>query len=876
QSLESAADSVVVYDGLDSSVVLFYLKDKLPIGGYTYHNFRVASVKDLVGNIMNPFITAFHFPTRKTGQKGDLLINEIFADPTPQIGLPSAEFIEIIVTNSYSYDLKDWTFSDPSKTATLPSYILNNGEHLILCAISDTALFSPFGSVLGLVDFPSLNNSSDVITLRDSAGTLIDEVAYSDSWYGSSNKADGGFSLELINPNHPCGGASNWIGSESVDGGTPGAQNSVYNTAPDTINPNLMSVSIMNTNELKVVFSKALDSTSLAQGTYSITNGISSSAVVVPSAYSNEITLVLSSAPSKGVLYSLTVSGVADCFGNTLGINSVDFGLGETPNPLEVIINELLPDPDDTKTTVSEYEYVELHNVSNKIISLDSCSFSDLSSSASLTGGVILPDEFLILCESKAVSALSQYGPVLGLSNWPSLNNSSDQISITTSNEIIHQVNYETAWYGDDTKSGGGWSLELIDPNNPCEGEFNWKASIDASGGTPGKLNSVKTLNPSESGPNLLRAEVVNDSVIELFFDQVVLYSDWGVVKFEFSNGLSENRILEIRSQSVLIELSSTLIERIIYKVEISGLVNCSGLSIEKNDASFGLAEKGDLNDLVINEIMFDPYSTATTDYVEVYNRSEKIIDLKNWVICEFDENKDTLDGFKVISTTNRSLIPGGFALISKSNADIIKHYPTNNSSSFIQISAMPSYPNDEGTVVLLNDSGLIIDQVNYSDDWHHISIKNVDGIALERLDYERETQDEGNWHSAAKSVDYGTPGLPNSQFFPATDFSDQVTLEPETFSPDNDGFDDVLNINYEFDEPGYVASVVVYDAEGREIKQLINNELLSIQGTFTWDGSTNDGTVASTGIYILFFEVFNENGKTSKFKKACVLAAKL
>ncbi|MGB0404411.1 MAG: hypothetical protein ACPGEG_09965, partial [Salibacteraceae bacterium] len=75
QSLESAADSVVVYDGLDSSVVLFYLKDKLPIGGYTYHNFRVASVKDLAGNIMNPFITVFHFPTRKTGQKGDLLIN---------------------------------------------------------------------------------------------------------------------------------------------------------------------------------------------------------------------------------------------------------------------------------------------------------------------------------------------------------------------------------------------------------------------------------------------------------------------------------------------------------------------------------------------------------------------------------------------------------------------------------------------------------------------------------------------------------------------------------------------------------------------------------------------------------------------------------
>ena len=868
-------DSLVEYDGTDSSIVLLYLKDALA-SATTKHILFIDTVEDFNGNSMITLWKRFNWPTKTRGQKGDLLINEIFADPTPQIGLPNAEFVEIVSTNSNSYNIKDWTLSDPSKTATFPSYILSNNQHLILCAESDTALFSPFGAVLGLADFPSLNNSSDVLTLRDSVGTLIDEVAYSDSWYGSSVKADGGYSLELINPNHPCGGASNWIGSDDVDGGTPGNINSVYNTAPDTVKPNLLSVSIVNTNELKVVFSKALDSTSLAQGTYAITNGILVSAVVVPASYSNEVTLILSSVPLKGILYSLTVSGVADCFGNTLGVNSADFGLGETPKSLEVIINEILPDPDDTKTTVSEYEYVELHNVSSKIISLDSCSFSDLSSSASLAGGVILPGEFLILCETKTVSILNQYGPVLGLGNWPSLNNSSDQISITTSSEIIHQVNYETTWYGDDTKSDGGWALELIDPNNSCEGQFNWKASIDASGGTPGKVNSVKTLNPSESGPNLLRAEVVNDSVIELFFDQVVLYSDWGGVQFSFTNSLSKERILEIRSESVLLALSSSLIERIIYSVEVIGLVNCSGLPIENGQASFGLAEKGVLNDLVINEIMIDPYSTATTDYVEIYNRSEKIIDLKNWVICEFDANKDTLDGFKVITSTNRSLIPGEFALISKSSADVIEHYPTNNQKTFIQISTMPSYPNDEGTVVLLNDSGLIIDQVNYSDDWHHVSIKNVDGIALERLDYERETQDEGNWHSAAKTVDYGTPGLPNSQFFPAANFNDQVTLEPEMFSPDNDGFDDVLNINYEFDQPGYVASVTVYDAEGREVRQLVNNELLAIRGTFTWDGTTNEQTAASTGIYILFFEVFDEKGNTSKFKKVCVLATKL
>ena len=116
---------------------------------------------------------------------------------------------------------------------------------------------------------------------------------------------------------------------------------------------------------------------------------------------------------------------------------------------------------------------------------------------------------------------------------------------------------------------------------------------------------------------------------------------------------------------------------------------------------------------------------------------------------------------------------------------------------------------------------------------------------------------------------------MANSQYFPAQDFTENIVIEPETFSPDNDGFEDVLNINYSFDQPGKVANVTIYDAEGRQIIQLTNNELLSTQGTITWDGSTENNTKAHSGLYVISFEIHDEKGSTSKFKKTCVLAIK-
>lgn len=149
-------------------------------------------------------------------------------------------------------------------------------------------------------------------------------------------------------------------------------------------------------------------------------------------------------------------------------------------------------------------------------------------------------------------------------------------------------------------------------------------------------------------------------------------------------------------------------------------------------------------------------------------------------------------------------------------------------------------------------------------------------GVSLERINYYRPTQDENNWHSAAQSAGFSTPGRENSNFSMNFSSENMIHLEPKLFSPDNDGYKDFLQIHYNFNGPGYVANIRIFDGEGRPVRRLANNELLEAKGYLTWDGTMDDQTKASIGAYILIFEIFEPGGNTSKFKKSCILGGNL
>jgi hypothetical protein len=176
--------------------------------------------------------------------------------------------------------------------------------------------------------------------------------------------------------------------------------------------------------------------------------------------------------------------------------------------------------------------------------------------------------------------------------------------------------------------------------------------------------------------------------------------------------------------------------------------------------------------------------------------------------------------------------------------------------------------------LILKNDT--LLDALMYTEDMHYPLIRDKKGVSLERISFNRSSSDLSNWHSAAEQVGFATPGDKNSQFMDDSEATDIISFANEIFSPDNDGYNDVLIINYLFSEPGFVGNASIYDARGRLMSSIMKNELLGTSGVFSWDGITENNEKGSIGVYTLFFEYFDTKGNTNKIRKSFVLAGKL
>ena len=154
--------------------------------------------------------------------------------------------------------------------------------------------------------------------------------------------------------------------------------------------------------------------------------------------------------------------------------------------------------------------------------------------------------------------------------------------------------------------------------------------------------------------------------------------------------------------------------------------------------------------------------------------------------------------------------------------------------------------------------------------------LHTTEGVSLEKIHPSLPSDENSSWHSAAEDVGFATPGILNSQFSEIPAVFEPVWVHPEIFSPDNDGQDDVVTLQYSFPTPGFVASVYVFDSGGRKIRTLANNKLLGTSGHMIWDGETDFGERAEIGIYVILVELFNLDGQLEVIKKTCVLATRL
>lgn len=555
------------------------------------------------------------------------------------------------------------------------------------------------------------------------------------------------------------------------------------------------------------------------------------------------------------------------------------YSWAQTAAPYEVVIDEIMADPT-PQVSLPNAEFIELKNVSGRSINLSGWRISTSSSVSGAFPNYTLPaDSFLILTSTSNASLFASFGRAIGIPSFPSLPNDGTVLTlISKEGKTIHAVNYTTSWYQNTIKSDGGWTLELIDTQNPCSGISNWKASVDASGGTPGRKNSVAGANNDATPPQLLRTYSIDSVTVVAVFDEPLdSLSAATLTNYSFTNGITINTATAQAPlfNQVVLKLSTPLQKRMVYQLTASNVKDCKGNAIGAyNKANAGIAEEALSTNIIINEILFNPRPNAF-DYVEAYNRSNKTLDASKLYIANRNTAGD-ISAIKKWSETPYLIYPGEYVVLTENAASLKQEYLVQNPSNVLITSSLPSYPDDKGDVIVTNSQGDVVDEVVYSSKWHFALISDAEGVSLERVDPDGISQEAGNWHSAASTVGYGTPTYKNSQYQTTESSNAIIEVTPKIFSPDNDGHDDRASINYQVEETGYIANVTIFNANGIPVRYLAKNATLALRGGWNWDGLDEKNQKLPIGRYIIYAELFNLQGKKKQLKTTVVLARRL
>jgi hypothetical protein len=570
-------------------------------------------------------------------------------------------------------------------------------------------------------------------------------------------------------------------------------------------------------------------------------------------------------------LVVLRVSGAAGAVAQNLGI-TFDFGAVALPGDVRIteIYADLIP-----LQNLPNAEFIELYNRSNKTLNLQNWRYSDATTASGTFPSMLLrPGAYVIVCAATDTALFRPYGAVVGLTAFPSLNDSGDEVELfNASGQLMDFVRYATSWYREPAKATGGWSLELLDVNSRCVGASQWKASLDPKGGTPGQPNSVQSAD--REAPVLQHITATAPDKLLLQFQEPLDSSEAvQASKYTVSGGVmvQQVRLLSPALTQVELTLASDLQENERYTVTLVGVQDCAGNVAQAQQQAVRLPATPQPGDVVVNEILFNP-RPGGEDFIEVVNRSSKYLNLQNWKLA--NRTNGEISGAQIISTELLLLAPGEFLVFTSDIGVLLSEYPAGHADRFIQMPSLPAYPDERGHVLLLLPSEAIMDEVSYESSQHFKLLADLEGISLERISLTSPST-ASNFHSAASTVK-ATPGYENSQAQQTLDKdTGKLTLSAKTFTPDGDGVEDALLLQFLLPQPGYVATVSIFDAQGRPVRKLSGNTLLGTESVLQWDGLTDGGSKAAIGYYVVLVELADLQGKREVLKETVVVGGRL
>lgn len=641
----------------------------------------------------------------------------------------------------------------------------------------------------------------------------------------------------------------------------------------DTIPPAVIRLEVLNQDTLLLQFSEKLRSPLSLHSmevNYSIGNPVFLKALNSDSSLW-KLSLAKSLEPYKP--YSLLLKNLEDPLGNVIKDTQLYFRWVPVfaPKLHDLLITEWLPDPDPEILLPNE-EFIEIRNTSEHALQLSNCRIDDGTSFAHLPQIILEKDSLLILCRDGTEGKFQGFGNVVGLKSFPSLNNTQDILNLRNAEgELIHRVVYDLESYQDVFKSQGGWSIEMIDPNNPCD-KLNYRASIDSSGGTPGRLNSVWGLNSDLVKPYITKVKMKESTVISLEFNEAL----------DSVNAIRKDNFI----QSELPFLRSSLNQNVIdihllrapetgklYTLQVKNILDCVENILNDTIVQFAVPEMVRKGDVLISEILFNP-TAGGVDFIELFNASDKIVTLKGLSLFNLSETQ-TPETIVFLDTTGELFFPKTYKVLCTDPEWVKANFFHHDASAFVKLNSFVPMDDDKGHIGISAGGGIVLDEIKYSEHMHWPLLTEKEGVSLERISFEMNMDQGSNATSAAASYGFATPGMPNSHLRKMDEYGQWIHIEPEVFSPDQDGQDDLLAVSIKTDCRDCQVSIKIFDAHGQLIRDMVNNLPIGNEQTWFWDGITDYGKKAEIGIYIIFTELYGMTQKRMVSRKTCTVGGR-
>ena len=566
----------------------------------------------------------------------------------------------------------------------------------------------------------------------------------------------------------------------------------------------------------------------------------------------------------------LLIKNVSDREGNILSDTVICFSqaLAEFG---DIVITELMTDPE-PRVYLPPCEYVEIYSRYEEVIDLTGWTIRINNSGYALDSAELSPGGYLVLTHENCAGHYGSTTLQTVIGSMTALTNSGGDVGLYDRyGRMIHRVEYEAMDRYDRDRAEGGWSLERIDINNLCGGHENWTVSAGWKGGTPGEENSLIAEVPDLESPLLQYIGVPDSASVSLTFDEHLLLQP-GEEEWFTVDGVPANNdftILPAAFRTVGLTLKEAIGAGVDYELKIAFAGDCAGNIVEEVQRRFRKPELPRSGVPLINEIMYDPVQGGS-EYIELHNQGEDFLDLYDLKLRVTDPG--SMEGTLVeLSEDPRLLFPDAKVVLAKNSRALREEWGLGRDVDVVEVGDWRSLPNGGACIQLTDRSGVLIDQCCYHDSLHHDLVGVTTGVALERIHSGSCASLSQCWTSAAASVNYGTPGMQNSHSRLPSEPGNTFELYPEVFSPDNDGFEDILEIRLQVTGENRLVDIFITDLNGIRVREIVFRGITGSGDIYSWDGLDNSGNIVLPGIYIVHLGIAGDRGMRFR-RRACAV----